>query len=84
MVKINSFRINSAGIVGITARKKDEPPKKKTLNALSGFADMQITQLQNTVTALEFDYAKGEDATVSISKAVEGLKEYKTFNYGNR
>ncbi|MCK9493508.1 MAG: hypothetical protein M0Q00_03960, partial [Acholeplasmataceae bacterium] len=26
---------------------------------------------------LEFDYAKGEDATVSISKAVEGLKEYK-------
>jgi hypothetical protein len=69
-----------AGIVGITACKKDEPPveEEKTLNVLSGFAgDADYTISQNTVAALEFDYAKGEDATVSISKAVEGLKEYK-------
>lgn len=69
-----------AGIVGITACKKDEPPveEEKTLNVLSGFAGhADYTISQNTVAALEFDYAKGEDATVSISKAVEGLKEYK-------
>ncbi|MFA6987949.1 MAG: hypothetical protein WC185_02730 [Acholeplasmataceae bacterium] len=69
-----------AGVVGITACKKDEPPveEEKTLNVLSGFAGhADYTISQNTVTALEFDYAKGEDATVSISKAVEGLKEYK-------
>ncbi|MDD4824603.1 MAG: hypothetical protein PHU13_04960, partial [Acholeplasmataceae bacterium] len=69
-----------AGVVGITACKKDEPPveEEKTLNVLSGFAGhADYTISQNTVTALEFDYAKGEDATVSISKAVEGLKAYK-------
>lgn len=68
-----------AGVVGITACKRDEPPVvEKTLNVLSGFAGhADYTISQNTEAALEFDYVKGEDAEVSISKNVEGLKVYK-------